>query len=81
MNMKYQQWLDCPGMNEELLGQLKAMNEEQISDSFYRELAFGTGGLRGVLGAGTNPPQKPPLRRFLLFEASFSRYINKFALK
>ncbi len=54
MNMKYQQWLDCPGMNEELLGQLKAMNEEQISDSFYRELAFGTGGLRGVLGAGTN---------------------------
>lgn len=54
MNMKYQQWLDCPGMNEELLGQLKAMNEEQISDSFYRELTFGTGGLRGVLGAGTN---------------------------
>ncbi len=54
MNAKYQQWLDCPGMPEELLGQLQAMNEEQISDSFYRELAFGTGGLRGVLGAGTN---------------------------
>ena len=54
MNAKYQQWLDCPGMNDELLNQLKAMNEEQISDSFYRELAFGTGGLRGVLGAGTN---------------------------
>ena len=54
MNAKYQQWLDCPGMNDELLTQLKAMNEEQISDSFYRELAFGTGGLRGVLGAGTN---------------------------
>lgn len=41
-------------MNEELRGQLKAMDEAQISDSFYRELAFGTGGLRGVLGAGTN---------------------------
>ena len=54
MNVKYQQWLDCPGMNEELLSQLKVMNEAQISDSFYRELAFGTGGLRGVLGAGTN---------------------------
>ena len=54
MHAKYQQWLACPGMNEELLSQLKAMNEEQISDSFYRELAFGTGGLRGVLGAGTN---------------------------
>ena len=54
MNAKYQQWLDCPGMNDELLTQLKSMTEEQISDSFYRELAFGTGGLRGVLGAGTN---------------------------
>ena len=54
MNAKYQQWLNCPGMNEELLTQLKSMTEEQISDSFYRELAFGTGGLRGVLGAGTN---------------------------
>ena len=54
MNAKYQAWLNCPGMNDELLGQLKGMTEEQISDSFYRELAFGTGGLRGVLGAGTN---------------------------
>ena len=54
MHAKYQQWLNCPGMNEELLSQLKTMSEEQISDSFYRELAFGTGGLRGVLGAGTN---------------------------
>ena len=54
MNAKYQQWLECPGMNDELLTQLKNMTDEQISDSFYRELAFGTGGLRGVLGAGTN---------------------------
>ncbi len=54
MKELYQKWLDCPGMNEELLGQLKTMSEEEISDSFYRELAFGTGGLRGVLGAGTN---------------------------
>ncbi len=54
MNAKYQAWLNTPNMPEELLEQLKAMNDEQISDSFYRELAFGTGGLRGVLGAGTN---------------------------
>ena len=54
MNAKYQAWLSCPGMNEELLEQLRSMNEEEINDSFYRELAFGTGGLRGVLGAGTN---------------------------
>ena len=54
MNEKYQAWLNTPNMPQELLSQLKAMNAEQISDSFYRELAFGTGGLRGVLGAGTN---------------------------
>ena len=54
MNQKYQAWLNTPNMPGELLDQLRAMNEEQISDSFYRELAFGTGGLRGVLGAGTN---------------------------
>ena len=54
MNAKYQAWLNCPGMPQELLEQLQGMNEAQISDSFYRELAFGTGGLRGVLGAGTN---------------------------
>ncbi len=54
VTMKHRQWLDCPGMPEELLNQLKAMDEAEISDSFYRELAFGTGGLRGVLGAGSN---------------------------
>ena len=33
MNAKYQAWLNCPGMPDELLDQLKAMNEEQVSDS------------------------------------------------
>lgn len=54
VNELHQEWLNCPGMNEELLAELRQMNAEQINDSFYRELAFGTGGLRGVLGAGTN---------------------------
>ncbi len=51
---KYQAWLDCPNMNEELLSQLRNMDAEEKNDSFYRGLAFGTGGLRGVLGAGEN---------------------------
>lgn len=50
----HQAWLTCPAMPEELLADLKAMDEAAVSDAFYRELAFGTGGLRGVLGAGTN---------------------------
>lgn len=51
---KYQSWMSCSAMTEELLSELKTMNSDQINDSFYRDLAFGTGGLRGVLGAGTN---------------------------
>ena len=41
-------WLAQPGMPQELLEQLRVMDEEEASDSFYRDLAFGTGGLRGV---------------------------------
>ena len=51
---KHAAWLACPAMNGELLSGLRSMDENEISDSFYRDLAFGTGGLRGVLGAGTN---------------------------
>ena len=41
-------------MNQELLEDLRSMDGEARNDSFYRDLAFGTGGLRGVLGAGAN---------------------------
>ena len=51
---EYQEWLACPAMPEELQEELRTMDGLQKNDSFYRELAFGTGGLRGVLGAGTN---------------------------
>ncbi|MBR6028606.1 MAG: phospho-sugar mutase [Clostridia bacterium] len=50
----YEKWLNHPGMPEELLTELHSMDADQANDSFYRDLAFGTGGLRGVLGAGTN---------------------------
>ena len=44
--------------DEELLGELKAMreagDEDAITDAFFQDLAFGTAGLRGTLGAGTN---------------------------
>ena len=51
---KYRDWMTCPAMTDELLAELRSMDEETKNDSFYRDLAFGTGGLRGVLGAGTN---------------------------
>ena len=51
----YQTWLDNV-KEADLAAELQAMkgDEGKIEDAFYRELEFGTGGLRGVLGAGTN---------------------------
>ncbi len=52
----YQSWLDDPYFDEETKAELKSIegDEAEIEDRFYRSLEFGTGGLRGVRGAGTN---------------------------
>ncbi len=52
----YQQWLDNPYFDEETKAELKAIagNDKEIEDRFYMDLEFGTAGLRGVIGAGTN---------------------------
>lgn len=49
-------WLDNTGEDTELAEELRAMqgNPELLEDAFYKELSFGTGGLRGIIGAGTN---------------------------
>ena len=51
---EYNRWLSWPEMDAETKDALCAMTREQTEDAFYRDLAFGTGGLRGVIGAGTN---------------------------
>ena len=48
----YQRWLERADAS--LQEELRGMDAAAVEDAFYRELAFGTGGLRGVLGAGTN---------------------------
>lgn len=55
MNYKaeYERWLKF-ATDEDVADELKIMDEETIEDAFYRDLAFGTGGLRGTIGAGTN---------------------------
>lgn len=49
---KYENWLKHA--NDEIKEELKSYSEKEVEDSFYKDLAFGTGGLRGVIGAGTN---------------------------
>jgi phosphoglucomutase len=53
---KYQEWLDNPSIDETTKEELRQIqgDEKEIEDRFYKELEFGTGGLRGVIGAGTN---------------------------
>lgn len=52
---KYQSWLDSEIISKEIKEELKNINDEkEIEDRFYKDLEFGTGGLRGVIGAGTN---------------------------
>lgn len=53
---KYQEWL---GFDEETKAELLAISDEkEIEDRFYKDLEFGTGGLRGVMGAGANRMNK-----------------------
>ena len=52
----YETWMNCAVDDADLVKELAEMknDEARIEDAFYRDLAFGTGGLRGVIGAGTN---------------------------
>lgn len=52
----YQEWLANPYFDEGTKAELKGIadNENEIKERFYKELEFGTAGLRGIIGAGTN---------------------------
>ena len=61
MNYKerYEQWLNDEFFDSTTRRELANLaNEKEIEDRFYRDLEFGTGGLRGVMGAGTNRMNK-----------------------
>lgn len=53
---EYTRWLECAVEDRDLTAELKEMQNDKgkQEDAFYRNLEFGTGGLRGVIGAGTN---------------------------
>ncbi|MDO4535358.1 MAG: phospho-sugar mutase [Clostridium perfringens] len=52
---KYNEWINSDTISEDVKAELRALKDEkEIEDRFYKELEFGTGGLRGVIGAGTN---------------------------
>ena len=72
----YRQWCESEYFDEATREELKALggNEEEITDRFYQRLAFGTGGLRGVIGAGTNRMNIYTVRQAT---QGLANYINK----
>ncbi|MCL1981913.1 MAG: phospho-sugar mutase [Clostridiales bacterium] len=87
MFAKIDSWIECKGMDKDMLAELVKLKEdatngsgavkaaaiEEINDRFYRELEFGTGGLRGVLGAGTNRMNVYTVRKAT---AGVAKYVN-----
>ncbi|MFW5980603.1 MAG: phospho-sugar mutase [Halanaerobiaceae bacterium] len=62
---RYKDWLLSDYFDEEIKEELKEIedDEEEIEDRFYKDLDFGTGGLRGKIGAGTNRMNKYTVRK------------------
>ena len=74
---RYQEWLDDPFIDADTKDELKALkgNDAEIEDRFYKELEFGTAGLRGIIGAGTNRMNKYTVAKAT---QGLADYINDF---
>ena len=72
----YNHWLNSTNIDDATKKELEAMknNDEEIKERFYRELEFGTAGLRGVLGAGINRMNKYLVRKTT---QGYAEYIKK----
>ena len=76
---KYNQWLT---FDEETRKELEAITDEkEIEDRFYKELAFGTGGLRGIMGAGTNRMNKYTVGKATFGLANYLKSTNEGEIK
>ncbi len=62
---RYQTWLRCPVLDQETKAELEQIrvDYDEIKERFWKDLEFGTGGLRGIMGAGTNRINKYVVRR------------------
>ncbi len=75
-NEEYNAWLNAKAVDDEDKIKLREIdgNEEAVKDAFYQHLAFGTAGLRGVIGLGTNRMNKYVVRRAT---QGIANYISK----
>ena len=73
---KYEDWLNDPCISDEDKEELRSIagDEKEIEDRFYKDLEFGTGGLRGIIGNGTNRINVYTIRKAT---QGLANYINK----
>lgn len=71
-NTNYERWFNCETLDPSLKAELIAMNEKEKEDAFYTDLEFGTAGMRGILGAGTNRMNIYTIRKA---NVGFAKYI------
>lgn len=72
---KYNDWLESKIVDEKMKDELRSIKDEnEIEDRFYKDLEFGTGGLRGIIGAGSNR-----MNIYTVSKATqgFANYLNK----
>ena len=76
IEQKVEQWLTgtYDQATKDAIIELQSKNKEELADSFYRNLEFGTGGLRGIMGVGTNRINKYTIG---MATQGFANYLNK----
>lgn len=71
---KYNEWLNHPGLDSKLKVELLSMSKKDIEDAFYKNIEFGTAGMRGIMGAGPNRINIHTIRKATL---GFANYLLK----
>ena len=71
IKQSYERWLASPCVGEDQKEILRGLSEEQINDAFFKMIEFGTGGMRGKLGPGTNRMNLQTLGRTTLAFGKF----------
>ena len=74
----YQRWLNSDHVSEEDKKILRSYSDEEIDDAFYQDIQFGTAGMRGILGPGTNRMNEFTVKKACIAYGKFlvSKYID-----
>ena len=72
VEQNYQRWLNSPKVSKETKEELRKMSQAQKDDAFFKDVEFGTAGMRGVLGPGTNRLNEFTVRKATV---GFARYL------